>query len=60
MYKKVKYELSLDEEDFVILFTDKEGRKRKFKLIASEGLVEYKDASGKRYLAPLLMEAEEE
>jgi len=57
--KKVKYELDLDEEDFIVRFTDVKGKKRKFKIITSEGLIEYTDARGRRYLRLMLKEVKE-
>jgi len=54
--KLVKYELDLDVEDFIIKFTDSKGLKRNFKVLTSEGLIEYADASGRRYLRVMLEE----
>jgi len=59
MRRRKKYEVNLDEEDFIVSVTDAKGRKRKFKIITSEGLIEYTDARGRRYLRLMLKEVEE-
>jgi len=48
--RRKKYRLDLDEEDFEITFTDKDGVKRRCRVITSEGMVEYRDARGRRLL----------
>jgi len=56
--KTIKFKLDLDTEDFIITFTDREGKKRKFRIVSSEGLVELRTARGKKYLRLMLEEIE--
>jgi len=56
MSKKIKYVLDLDTEEFLVKFTDSEGRKRTFRVVTSEGLIEYRDARGREYLRLVLEE----
>jgi len=53
-----KYELDLDKEDFVVRLTDRSGRKRAFRLVTSEGMIDYRDARGRRFLRLMLEEVE--
>jgi len=56
--KKVKYEIDLDVEDFIISFTDREGKKRKYKIVTSEGYIEYRGPRGEKLLRLMLKEVE--
>jgi len=60
MRRRKKYEVNLDEEDFIVSFTDREGRKRKFRLVTSEGYIEYRGPRGEKLLRIMLEEVEEE
>jgi len=50
------FEIDLDTTDFIISFTDREGRKRRFRVVTSEGYIEYRDATGRRFLRLMLEE----
>jgi len=56
--KKVKEKVihDLDEEDFEIHFTDRHGKKRKFKLKPSLGIRELITRDGKKYIILMLEE----
>jgi len=54
MAKIEKFTLDLDHEEFIITFTDRQGKKRRFKVITSEGLIEYRDSRGRKYLRLML------
>jgi len=55
--RTVKYSLDLDEEDFIIAFTDKkDGKKKYFRLVTSAGFIEYRTPTGKRVLRVALVE----
>jgi len=56
--RRKKYELNLDEEDFIITMTDSRGRRRKFRVVTSEGLIEYRWGA-RKYIRLLLEEVEE-
>jgi len=56
--RRIRSILDLDTEDFIIMFTDRKGKKRKFRIVSSEGLVELRTARGKRYLRLMLEEVE--
>jgi len=55
--KRIWHELNLDEEDLIVSFTDAKGRRRRFKVITSGGLIEYR-IGGRRYLRLMLEEIE--
>jgi len=59
MAKVKKYELDLDEETFEVSFTDKAGVKRRWQVVSSEGMIEYTDAVGRRFLRLMLQEVKE-
>jgi len=56
MPKTIKFTLDLDKEEFIITCTDAEGKKRRYRVITSEGLIEYRDARGRSYLRLMLEE----